>query len=238
VVVSESLAGRKWPGRDPLGELITIRDEALTVVGISGNARSLAMRDPEAVELYRLAREADFTGLAVVARTAGPTADQAPTFSAVADGVDPNIKPQVQLLKDLFNQSVGDMTNGALAVSALGVIALSVACLGVLGLVAYSVAQRTKEIGVRLALGAEPRHILKSLTGQFLGTVIGGMVIGVLGAAGLAQLLRRELYGLSPIDPIAYIGAIVLFFVAIGLAALWPARRALRVNPLNALRCD
>jgi ABC-type antimicrobial peptide transport system permease subunit len=123
-------------------------------------------------------------------------------------------------------------------VSVLGVIALSVACLGVLGLVAYSVAQRTKEIGVRLALGAEPRHILMSLTGQFLGTVIGGMVIGVLGAVGLAQLLRRELYGLSPIDPIAYIGAIVLLLVAVGLAALWPARRALRVNPLNALRCD
>lgn len=238
VVVSESLAGRKWPGRDPLGELITVGGEALTVVGISGNARSLAMRDPEAVELYRLAREADFTGLAVVARTAGPTEDQSSTFSAIANSVDPNLKPQVERLMELFNQGVSDLASGALAVSVLGGIALSVACLGVLGLVAYSVAQRTKEIGVRLALGAEPRHILRSLTAQFLGTVIGGMVTGVLGAAGLAQLLRRELYGLSPIDPIAYLGAIVLFFVAVGLAALWPARRALRVNPLNALRCD
>lgn len=238
IVVSESLARRRWPDRDPLGELLKIGDEALTVVGIAGNARSLAIRDPESVELYRLVREGDLTGLAVVARTAGPTAALASAFSAAANGVDPNFKPQVQLLKDQFDQSVRDIESGALAVSVLGVIALAVACLGVVGLVAYSVAQRTKEIGIRLALGAQSRHILRSLSRQFLGTIIGGLVLGVLGAAGLAQLLRRELYGLSTIDPIAYISAIVLFLFAVGLAALWPARRALRVDPLVALRCD
>ena len=238
VVVSESLARRKWPDQDPLGQPFKIGDETLTVVGIAGNARSLAIRDPEAVELYRLAREADLTGLAVVARIAGATEALAPAFSAVANAVDPNFKPQVQLLKDQFDQSVRDIESGALAVSLLGVIALAVACLGVIGLVAYSVAQRTKEIGIRLALGAESRHILRSLAIQFQGTIIGGLVAGVLGAAGLAQLLRRELYGLSTIDPIAYISAIVLFLFAVGLAALWPARRALRVDPMVALRCD
>ena len=238
VVVSESLARRNWPDREPLGQPFTIGDEALTVVGIAGSARSLALGDPDAVELYRLAREADLTGLAVVARTAGPTEALASAFSAVANGVDPNFKPRVQLLKDQFHQSVSDIERGALAVSLLGVIALAVACLGVVGLVAYSVAQRTKEIGIRLALGAESRHILRSLSSQFRGTIIGCLVLGVLGAAGLAQLLRRELYGLSTIDPIAYLSAIVLFLFAVGLAALWPARRALRVDPLVALRCD
>jgi predicted permease len=238
VVVSESLARRKWPNRDPLGQPFKIGDEALTVVGIAASARSLAPGDPDAVEFYRLAREADLTGLAVVARTAGPTEAMASAFSAAASGVDPNVRPRTRLLKDQFHQSVRDIESGALAVSLLGVIALAVACLGVVGLVAYSVAQRTKEIGIRLALGAESRHILRSLSRQFLATVIGGLVAGVLGAAGLAQLLRRELYGLSTIDPTAYIGAIVLFIVAIGLAGLWPARRALRVDPLVALRCD
>ena len=144
----------------------------------------------------------------------------------------------MHLLKDRFEQSVRDIESSALAVSVLGAVALAVACLGVVGLVAYSVAQRTKEIGIRLALGAESRHILKSLSRQFLGIIIGGLAFGVLGAAGLAQLLRRELYGLSTIDPIAYISAIVLFLFAVGFAALWPARRALRVNPLVALRND
>jgi len=238
VVVSESLARRNWPDRDPLGQLIKIGDEALTVVGIAGSARSLAIGDPDAVELYRLAREGDLTGLAVVARTSGPTEALASAFSAAANGVDPNFKPRVQLLKDQFHQNARDIERGALAVSLLGVIALAVACLGVVGLVTYSVAQRTKEIGIRLALGAESRHILRSLFSQFRGTILGGLVLGVLGAAGLAQLLRRELYGLSTIDPIAYLSAIVLFLFAVGLAALWPARRALRVDPVVALRCD
>ncbi|HUF48630.1 MAG TPA: ABC transporter permease [Vicinamibacterales bacterium] len=238
VVVSESLARRNWPDRDPLGQPFKTGNEALTVVGIAGNARSLALGDPDAVELYRLARERDLTEMTVVARTSGPTEALAPAFSAAANGIDPNLRPRVHLLKDQFHQNVREIERGALAVSVLGVIALAVACLGVLGLVAYSVAQHTKEIGIRMALGARPGHILASLSSQFRGTIIGGLVLGVLGAAGLAQLLRRELYGLSTIDPIAYISAIILFLIAVGLAALWPARRALRVDPLVALRCD
>lgn len=238
VVVSESLARRKWPVADPVGQTITIGEEVLTVVGVARSARSIAPGDPDAVELYRLAREGDLTGLALVARTSGPTEALAPAVSAAANGVDANVKPHVQLLKDQFRQSVRDVQGSALAISVLGAIALAVACLGVVGLVAYSVAQRTKEIGIRLALGAQSRHIVGSLARQFRVTVIGGLILGMLGAAGLAQLLRRELYGVSTIDPVAYIGAVVLFLFAVGLAALWPARRALRVDPLVVLRCD
>lgn len=238
IVVGESLAQKYWPDQEPLGQLLTIGDDALTVVGIAASARSLALGDPDVVEFYRLVPEEDLTRLAMVARTAGPTEDWTSAVSAAANSIDPNVRPQVLLLKKQFDQNVSDFKNGALAVSLLGVIALAVACLGVVGLVSYSVAQRTKEIGIRLALGAESRHILGSLSRQFLGTLIGGLVLGVLGSAGLAQLLRRELYGLSTIDPIAYVSAIGLFLIAVGLAALWPARRALRVNPLVALRCD
>jgi len=238
VVVSESLVQRHWPDGDPVGQPFKIGEETLTVIGVAGSARLLSPGDPDTVELYRLVRANDFPGLFVVARTSGPTEAMAPAFSQVANGVDPNFKPQVQLLKQRFEENVGDIRRGALAVSVLGVIALAVACLGVVGLVSYSVAQRTKEIGIRLALGAQSRHIVRSLTRQFWRTIIVGLVFGVLGAAGLAQLLRRELYGLSTIDPIAYISAIVLFILAVGLAALLPARRALRVDPLVALRCD
>jgi predicted permease len=238
VVVSESLGATYWPGRDPLGQTITIGTDTLTVVGIAGSARSLAMRNPEAVEMYRLAREADFPGLAVVARTAGPTETVASEFSIAASSVDPDVKPRVQLLKNQFRDQVRDAEQGAVAVGLLGAIALAVACLGVVGLMAYSVAARTKEIGIRLALGARAGDIVRSLSRQFWGTVIGGLVAGIGGAAALAQLLRNELYGLSTIDPIAYGGAILLFLVAICLAALWPATRALRVDPLIALRAD
>lgn len=238
VVVSESFGAKYWPGRDPLGQSITIGDDELRVVGIAGSARLLAMQNPETVEMYRLAREADLPGLAVVARTGGPTETMASAFSAAANSVDPNIKPRVQLLKDRFRDQVQDARLGAVAVGLLGSIALAVACLGVIGLMAYSVAARTKEIGIRLALGARPADILRSLSRQFWGTVIGGLVVGIGGAAGLSQLLRTELYGVSTVDPIAYLGAIVLFLIAICVAALLPARRALRVDPLVALRCE
>jgi len=238
VVVSESLVRRIWPEGDPLGQPFKIGDETLTVIGVAGSAASLTPGDPDAVELYRVAREADLVSLTLVARTAGPPDGLTAAVSSAANAVDQNFKPRVELLKERFAQNARDVRSSAIAVAVLGFVALAVACLGVVGLVAYSVAQRTKEIGIRLALGAEPRHVLKSLSRQFLGIIIGGLFFGVLGAAGLAQLLRRELYGLSTIDPIAYIGAVVLFLVAIALAGLWPARRALKVDPLVALRTE
>lgn len=238
VVVSESLVQRNWPGGDALGQPLKIGDETLTVVGIAGSARTLTPGDPDTVELYRLARDADFPSLALVARTAGDPDGLRAAVTAAANGVDPGFRPQVELLRDRVEQNVRDIESSALAVSVLGAVALAVACLGVVGLVAFAVAQRTKEIGIRLALGAGPRHILTSLSRQFLGVLIGGLAVGVLGAAGLAQLLRRELYGLSTVDPFAYAAAIALFLVAVGLAAFWPARRALNVDPLVALRND
>jgi len=236
VIVSASLASRYWPGRDGLDQSIKIGEESLKVIGIAGNARSLAPGDTDAAELYRLARDSDFPDMAVIARTSGPSSGLVSPFTAVANEVDPGFKPRVHLLKDEFDSHVRDIEQSAVAVSLLGLIALAVSCLGVIGLVAYAVAARTKEIGIRLALGAGRIHVLKSLAGQLERTVLGGLVIGVVGAFVLAQLIRRELYGVSTIDPLAYLGAIVLFLFAIGLAGLWPARRALTVDPLVALR--
>jgi ABC-type antimicrobial peptide transport system permease subunit len=190
------------------------------------------------MELYRLASEADFPGMALMVRTNGPSEAVVAAVSDAAKGLDPNLAPRVLLLKDQFQQRLGDVEQGALAVSLLGLIALIVASLGIVGLVAYAVAQRTKEIGIRMALGAEPGHILRSLAAQFHRTVALGLLAGVGGAAALSQLLRRELYGLSTFDPLSYIGAVSLFVCVTGLAALIPARRALRVDPLVALRCD
>lgn len=238
IVVSESLASRYWPGRDALGQSFGIGEETFTVLGVAGNARSLALGDPDSVELYRLAPAADATSLAMVVRTSTAPDLLYSSVVTAANGVDSNFKPRVVLLRDRFAERVKLAERSAVAVSLLGVIALAVACLGVVGLVAYAVAQRTKEIGIRLSLGAQPRHILGGLSRQFVGTLMGGLVVGVCGAAGVAQLLRRELYGVSTIDPLAYLTAIVIFVVAVCVAGMWPARRALRVDPLVALRTD
>jgi ABC-type antimicrobial peptide transport system permease subunit len=123
-----------------------------------------------------------------------------------------------------------------MAVSVLGASALLLACIGIVGLVAFTVSQRTKEIGIRMALGAKASHVLSVVLRQLSRPIIAGVLIGIGGAAGLSQILRRELYGISNLDPIAYLAAIGVFVATAVLTALWPARRALRIDPLQALR--
>jgi ABC-type antimicrobial peptide transport system permease subunit len=105
-------------------------------------------------------------------------------------------------------------------------------------LVAYGVSQRTKEIGIRMALGARPSDVLAVVLRQFSLPVAAGLLAGVGGAAALSQILRQQLYGVSNLDPMAYLGAIAVFAVTVALAALLPARRALRVDPMRALRYE
>lgn len=124
----------------------------------------------------------------------------------------------------------------ATAIAALGVGALALACVGIVGLVAFTVAQRTKEIGLRIALGARPARVVLLVLRQFARPVGLGLIAGVGLAAALSQVLRRVLYGVSHLDPLAYGAAIILFLAAAALAAMWPAQRAARVDPWRALR--
>jgi len=125
-----------------------------------------------------------------------------------------------------------------LSVGALGVCALGLACLGIVGLVTYAVAQRTTEIGIRMALGASAPHVGSILAGRFVGPVLVGLVAGIAGAALLSQLLRGELFGVSPLDPVTYVACAALFLLVAAAATLVPARRALKLDPLVALRHD
>jgi ABC-type antimicrobial peptide transport system permease subunit len=112
------------------------------------------------------------------------------------------------------------------------------ACLGIVGLVTYAVSQRTKEIGIRMALGAQPSQVLSVVLRQFASPIVIGLLVGISAAAALSQILRGQLYGLSNFDPAAYTGAVAAFAIAAALAAMLPARRALLVDPLLALRYE
>jgi ABC-type antimicrobial peptide transport system permease subunit len=139
-------------------------------------------------------------------------------------------------MKAGFRQKLRGGESSAMAVSVLGAVADLLACLGIVGVVAYAVSQRTREIGIRMALGARRAHILAVVLLQFSLPVAAGLLLGVGGAAALSGLLRGQLYGISNLDPAAYLAAIGVFAVTIVGAALWPARRALRVDPMRALR--
>jgi predicted permease len=237
IVISRSFA-LQWPERDPLGRPFQMGDARYTVVGIAGSARLVALQDPDAVEAYYLAGDADLASMVVLLRTAGPPEGLVPFVASLAKSVDPRIFPEVQLVKSSFRRKMEGAEHAAMSVSVLGVIALLLACLGIVGLVSYAVTQRTKEIGIRMALGAQPAHVLSVVVRQLGIPILAGSLAGVTGAAALSQLLRRQLYGISYLDPIAYGAAIAVFAAMVTVAALLPARRALRVDPLRSLRYE
>jgi predicted permease len=237
IIVSDSLARGAWPGQDPLGKKFTMGED-YTVVGISGSARLVKLEDSDSVEVYLPIELSDLPSVAVLVKTLAPPEGLAPSVASIARTLDPNIFPEVQLLKTLFRRKLQMVETGTLAVSLLGFVALLLACLGIVGLVAYSVSQRTKEIGIRMALGARPSHVLEVVLRQFSRPVVAGLLVGVGGAAALSQILRRVLYGISNLDPFTYLAAIGIFAVTVALAAVLPARRALRVDPVRALRCE
>ena len=235
ILIGESLARAAWPGKDPLGKKFTM-DEAYTIVGVAGAARLVKLEDSDSVEVYFPLAAADLPAASVLVKAVGPPEDLARAVAAAAKDLDSSIFPEVQLMKSAFRQKLRGAESSALAVSVLGLIADLLACLGIVGVVAYAVSQRTREIGIRMALGARPAHILSVVLRQFSRPVGAGLLAGIGGAAALSGLLRGQLYGISNLDFTAYLGAIGVFAVTVAVAALWPARRALRVDPMRSLR--
>jgi hypothetical protein len=244
IIVSESLARLQWPGENPLGRSFKMGVDSAgaeirpTVVGVSGSARLLSPEDPDAVEIYQLAGASLLPSMVMLVRTSAPPEGIVPMVGSIAKTIDAKVFPVVELMKVSFQRRLATAEYGAVAVSLLGLLALGLACLGIVGLVAYAVSQRTKEIGIRMALGAKSADVLTVVLRQFSLPVVVGLVVGVAGAAALSQILRRQLYGISNLDPVTYVAAIGLFVVTVAVAAVLPARRALRVDPVRALRWD
>jgi len=235
VMIGESLARAAFPGQDALGKTFTM-DDNFRIVGIVGTARLVKLEDSDSVEVYFPLTAADMPAAAVLVRTAGASEDLTRAVSAAAKAVEPNTYPEVQLLKAGFQRKLRGAQDSALVVSLLGAIADLLACLGIVGVVAYAVSQRTREIGIRMALGAGPANILTVVLRQFSRPVAAGLLAGIGGAAAISGALRSQLFGLSNLDVTAYAAAIGVFAASAAVAAVWPARRALRVDPMQSLR--
>ena len=234
-VISESMARLAWPGQDAVGKSFTLV-QPYTVVGICGSVRLARFGDSDSVQAYLPVEPGDQTALNILVRTAAAPQDLARAAVAAARAMDAETVPEVQLLSSAFRTRLEGAEYSAWAVSVLSFIAHLLACLGIAGVVAYAVSQRTKEIGIRMALGAQSSQVLSVVLRQFSRPVVAGLIAGLGGAAALSQVLRGRLYGISNFDPTTYAIAIAVFLVTVTAAAILPARRALRIDPLRALR--
>jgi predicted permease len=242
VMISESLARRRWPGESPIGKQFGTDESASsprdTVVGVVGDARLNALNDDDAVEEYWPAQTDDMPSMSMVAKMSGPPESFTPVAKVIAESLDPKIFPEIRPLKGLFHENVSNVEQVAMVVSLIGFVAVLLAGVGIVGLVAYTVSQRTKEMAIRLALGAERMQVLAAVLRQFTWPMMVGLLAGVGVAAGTSRVLRKVLFGVSNLDPASYAGAVVVLVGIVGLAALLPARRALHLNLAKILHCE
>ncbi len=238
VVVSDSYARRIWPGKDALQQTYELGKQKLQVIGVAANARSVGMRDGQAAEMYRPMKDESLKEAVVLARTTHRPEDIVGTVADVARSLDPLLSPQVQMVKEAFHEKVGFSGKVAVVISGMGMLALILAVIGLYGVVIYNVSQKTKEVGIRMALGATRLHVMQSVVSRFVVPMSLALAAGLGLSAGASVVLRNMLYGLNNFDPLSYLAAAGLLACVGGLAAFIPARRALKVNPIEALRCE
>jgi putative ABC transport system permease protein len=243
VIVSETMARRSWPGQDPVGKRLKIplppteyHQQWLTVVGVAGDARYRELTRTR-FDLYMPHRQSDHRPHHVVLRTRGEAAGLQAAILRTLRELDPDQPaPRILPLTDAVRAALGTPRFAARVLSAFALTALLLAALGLYGLVAYSVGRRTREIGVRVTLGARPRHVARLVLGEGLRPALLGVALGLAGAGFAARLLSSLLFGVTPTDGLTLAGASALLVAVALLAAALPARRALRVEPAVTLR--
>ena len=237
VIVSDSFARWHWPGEDPLGKRLTNISPA-TVIGVVAQAGSFDIQDTDAMAAYYPILPQDFRDASIIVRAFRNPGRLTGALIAVARARDPKLRPFYTLLSTAYDGAVVQSRRLVSILSALGLLATLIAAIGLAGLTGYSVSQRTREIGVRIALGAARSGVVRAVLRPLAAPVVFGIALGMLGAAAVSSVLRHNLSGLRPSDPLAYLTAVVAFLAVVSLAVCIPARRALRIQPAQALRHD
>jgi putative ABC transport system permease protein len=239
VVINEALARKYFQNEDPLGQHLSSWTKPNQIIGVVGDAKHKEL-DKKAVPMSYWPMAQDPSGsMTFVIRTRG----DAPAVAAAARNVIQKLDPQqsvgdVYTLESLVGDSIARQRFNALLFSVFALVALLLSAGGIYGVMSYAVAQRAHELGVRVALGARSRDVLKLVIGQGMKLVLAGVAFGLVAAFGLTRLLRNLLFEVSETDPSMFVGVAALL-AAVALAACYlPARRATKADPLIALRSE
>jgi predicted permease len=242
-VINETMARKLFPDQDPVGQHVRTGPNATgpwtTIIGVIGDIRHGGLEEVPQPEFYINYLQGPPVGPFIVLRTIGDPAAIAETVRAEARRIDKNLPIyDMRTMSTLRTEAVSTRRFILLIVGAFGALALGLAAIGVYGVMSLIVSERTREVGVRLALGAEPSQLLAMIVGQAAKLAGIGVAIGLAVALPMAPLLDSQLYGVRSFDPMTFISVPVLLVLIAALAAVVPARRAMSIDPLAALRVD
>ncbi|HEY6805733.1 MAG TPA: ABC transporter permease [Pyrinomonadaceae bacterium] len=238
-IINETLAKQYWPNEDPIGKRLKVVESPwLTIVGVVGNVHHNGLNTAPNPEIYLSHLQEPQNSLAVMMRTSVDPLSLATAARQEINAIDKDQPVTITTMDQIVADSVAGQRFNALLLGVFAALALILATIGVFGVINYSVAQRTREIGIRLALGAQRRDVFQLIVGQGLALAITGVVIGAIGSFGLTRLIAGLLYGVSPTDRITFLFVSVLVTVVALLASYLPARRATKIDPLVALKYE
>ncbi len=238
-IVTESTARALWPGEDPVGKhVVSLPSTDFEVVGVVKDTDTVHLGRSDEPFIYELAANEDYVGSQVLVRSAVDFAATAGTIRTAVRDVDPELPVQIAPLSDNLELFFAPSRIGVGFAALMGLLALAIAAIGIYGTVAYAVGRRTREIGIRIALGARRKEVVGLVVGNVMKPVLTGAFLGLAGSAVVSQLLTILLFGMNRFDPWAYGGVIAFLFSVALLASYIPARRALKIDPMTAIRND
>ncbi len=242
-VISESLARDRWARQDPIGHTIEFGNmdgdlRLLTIVGIVGDIHEYGLDAPPRPTVYVNLFQRPRAAITVTMLSDADTRLVTSAARGILQDLNPEIPARFQTLSQVYSASLGSRRFNVILIGFFGMVALLLATAGVFGVMAYSVSRRTREIGVRVALGAGSGDVLRMILSQGLRTIFVGVAIGIVGALALTRTVESLLFGVAATDPLTFAGVTLLLVGAALLACFIPARRATKVDPMVALRYE
>ncbi len=243
VIISEAMAHRYWPGEDPIGKTVVITSfgaKTQTIIGVAGDVRSFGLDVEAGPMVYASAiAYSGWNPMSLVVRSVIDPLTQVAEVRTAIRQIDANVPAyELRVLDDLLSESLGPRRFFMLLVGSFAAVALTLASIGLFGVLAYLVSQRTRDIGIRLALGAGRGDVMKLVVGQGMILAMTGAVLGLAAAFAGARVLQTLLFTVAPRDPLTFVSVPLLLLAVAFLACYVPARRAVRIDPLVALRAE